>query len=234
MKIISKIFEDIADVALPRTCLLCGKPLPREERFVCLRCFHSLPRVKRTSNGMTIPEERLAGLVPFRHADALLHYSPDSDVAQLVACFKYRHCPDLARMLGTRLAHEIADSGFFNGIDCVMPVPLHFTKLIRRTYNQSEYLARGIADATGLPLSKLLKATRPHRSQTSLSHDDRRRNTIGIFRLRNPGSLAGKHVLLVDDVFTTGATIYSSALAILRCQPDVELSFLTLGLTSRD
>ena len=183
---------------------------------------------------MTIPEERLAGLIPFRRAASLLHYSPDSEVAQLVACFKYRHCPDLARMLGARLAHEIADSGFFKGIDCVIPVPLHFTKLIRRTYNQSEYLARGIADTTGLPLCKLLKATRPHRSQTSLSHHARRRNTIGIFRLHNPGVLAGKHVLLVDDVFTTGATLYSSALAILKRQPDVEVSFLTLGLTSRD
>ncbi len=234
MNIIRKIIDDIADVALPRTCLLCDKPLPSGEKFLCLRCFHSLPRVRRRLQGMTIPEERLAGLIPFERAVSLLHYAPGGDVAKLVAYFKYRHCPDLARMLGARLAYEIKDTGFFSDIDYLIPVPLHFLKYIRRTYNQSEYLARGISDATGIPVATLLKASRPHRSQTSLSHEARKGNTIGIFRLRNPESLAGKHILLTDDVFTTGATLYSSAVSILHAQPDVRISFLTLGLTTRD
>ena len=144
---------------------------------------------------------------------------------------KYGGRKDLGEIMGRFMAAELLESGFFRGIDVIVPVPLHPRKQRIRGYNQSEYIARGIAAVTGLSLDTSSVVRKRHtETQTSKSAYERWENVDGMFRLDCPERFAGKHVLLVDDVLTTGATTTACADAFR----DVEgmcISVLTLAVT---
>lgn len=225
------MLKALFDFILPPQCHICGETLIASERFICRDCLASLPRTGYhavTDNPM---EMRFAGKFPFEKAGAHFFYAPESRIADLVHDFKYRGFPSLARSLGQEVARELLMTGWLNDIDCVCPVPLHWWKHMRRGYNQSEEFARGISLEAGIDLSLELEAVKAHRSQTSFSHSERERNVRGIFRLRNPERYAGKMILLVDDVCTTGATLTSAAETILASQPQARLTLLTLAAT---
>lgn len=240
MKSITRnIINDILDFFIPPVCHICGSPLQYSERFLCPACITSLKRTNYLS-GYTGPqspahdnpmESRLAGKFPFLRATGHFFYTPDSAVASLIHDFKYRNFPSLAGRLGEIMADELMYSGFFNGIDYIMPVPLHWTKRLRRGYNQTERIAIGISKVTGIEISEDFKATRSHRTQTHLTPQQRLDNTAGIFRLTHPQHYHRKHILLIDDVCTTGATLTSAAQCILANAPNATLSVLTLAVT---
>jgi len=171
-------------------------------------------------------------------------------LAQLIHDFKYRHFPGLAERLGEIMGTELLRSGFLYDIDAIVPIPMHRIKKARRGYNQTERLATGITRATDIPVCTLLKAARPHTTQTSKTLAQRRENVSNVFRLDHPGELVGKHILLIDDVCTTGATLTAAAETILRAtaativghninpihgydpsNPPLRISMLTLGAT---
>ncbi len=133
-------------------------------------------------------------------------------------------------MLGNLAASELFSTGFFSGIDMLVPVPMHFLKQARRGYNQTVRIASGVSSATGIPVAEALKACRPHKTQTSLTLEQRLANTADIFSVALPESVEGKGVLLIDDICTTGATITSAAETIWTAQPS-SLSILTIGVT---
>ena len=112
----------------------------------------------------------------------------------------------------------------------IVPVPLHRWKLMRRGYNQSDYIARGIADVTGIEVSHSLVASRGHATQTARNSYQRWVNAGSVYELRDGASVAGRHVLLVDDVITTGATLLACCEAIHRVEPSARLSVLALGV----
>jgi len=127
--------------------------------------------------------------------------------------------------MGAWYGGELAAGGLYAGVDVVVPVPLHLRKRLHRGYNQAEYIARGIAESLGVPVD--VHSVRRHRhnpSQALKEHRQRWENVRGIFSVRRPGRLCGKHILLVDDVLTTGATVTSCAEAILAAVPDVRIS----------
>ena len=127
---------------------------------------------------------------------------------------------------------ELAAGGLYAGVDVVVPVPLHLRKRLHRGYNQAEYIARGIAESLGVPVD--VHSVRRHRhnpSQALKEHRQRWENVRGIFSVRRPGRLCGKHILLVDDVLTTGATVTSCAEAILAAVPDVRISIAVLAVS---
>lgn len=174
---------------------------------------------------------RFAGRFPFEKAASHFFYSPNSAMASLIHDFKYRDFPSLAKRLGVLIAEELNAIGWLNEIDIICPVPLHWWKHIRRGYNQSEHLARGIAQEADLTLSLELVARRHHPTQTLLDYDARQRNTMNLFSLHHPERYAGKRVLIVDDVCTTGATLGAAAEAFLKAQPEAKISLLTLAAT---
>lgn len=223
--------DSLGALMFPPVCHVCGELLAPDERFVCLHCLSTLPRTLYHRSRFNPMEQRLAGQLPFERATGWLFYTPDTDVARLVYDFKYHGYSGLGRELGKACGTELLPSGFFAGIDMVIPVPLHFLKEWKRGYNQSEMLAVGIGEATGIEVAGNLRAKRPHRSQTTREREDRWQNTSGIFAVSDPHSLKGKHVLIVDDICTTGATIISAGKALIEAQPDIRLSVLTLGVT---
>lgn len=228
-----RLAADVAGLFYPPVCHICGCRLGPHEKFLCVPCISALPRTlyHRTSDGMNPMEHRFAGIVPFLRATGHFFYAPSSPLASVIQDFKYRHFPDLAVRMGEILGSELLPSGFLADVDVIVPVPLHFMKKARRGYNQSMKLALGVSSATDIPVSDALQAYRPHRTQTSLSHTQRRSNTEGIFRLRRPGELDGKTVALIDDVCTTGATLTSAAEVVMAGNPSARLVLLSLGVT---
>jgi len=144
---------------------------------------------------------------------------------------KYNRRPIVGRKLARIHARELVKSGFFDDIDLLIPIPLHFTKLWRRGYNQSYEIARGLSDVTGLPIGDNLIATRPHPTQTHKNASQRRANSIGTFRVKHPDELESLHILVVDDVITTGSTILAGLETLHTASPTTRLSAYSLALT---
>lgn len=224
----------ILDFIAPRSCVVCGKRLAPSERSLCSVCVLHLPR---TTFQFTPDDNEVAqlfwGLLPVERAAALLYYEPHSEMARLVYELKYHDRPDIGEDLGRLMAKEMQMARYFDGIDVLLPVPLSRKRRRQRGYNQSEMLARGISDVTGLPvISKAMKRINFHKSQTMLTRQERRENVDGTFILRHPEWLEDKHVLLVDDICTTGATLIACGEAI-RAVKGIHISVLTLGFTKK-
>lgn len=176
-------------------------------------------------------EMRFAGKVKFKRAASHFFYTRSSPLSGLIHDFKYRNFPSLARRLGQIMGEELARTGFLNDIDYILPLPIHWTRRLSRGYNQTEHLAQGISDATGITVSFDLIARRSHKTQTNLTPEQRRQNTSNLFYLRHAEKYAGKELVILDDVCTTGATLSSAASTVNVAAPGCTLTLLTLGCT---
>lgn len=219
-----------ADVVLPRLCPVCGLALDGDEKWLCRKCLAALPRTRYEEVSFNAMEQLLAGKVPIERATAYFFYEKGSPYASILHDIKYRSVPRMGHWLTARAVTDMAASRFFDGIDVVTAVPLHRSKLARRGYNQSEYLARGIADALNIPYIEALKAIHPHATQTHKGALERWQNIQGNYTLNDTvaATLAGKHILLVDDVITTGSTLTVCA-TLLKQIPNATVSLFTLA-----
>lgn len=170
-------------------------------------------------------------LVPVERAAAFMYFLPHSEMANVVYQLKYHDSPDVGEDVGRLIATDMALAHFFDDIDLLLPVPLTKKRLAQRGYNQCEMLAQGISSKTGLPVAaKALKRQVFHESQTHLTRRQRQENVEGTFVVQDASVLKGRHVLLIDDVCTTGATLIACAQAIRHIE-DIRISVLTLGFT---
>ena len=221
------------DVVLPRSCPVCGKALGGDEPWLCRRCLNELPRTHLDQVAFNPMEQLFAGKVPIERATGYFYYEKGSPYASILHDIKYRHVPRMGQWLAARALREMP--AFGAGITAVVPVPLHADKLARRGYNQSQYIARGVAQATGAAVVEAVKAVRSHATQTHKGALERWQNIQGAYALA-PGMerrLAGQHVLLVDDVVTTGSTLEACA-AALHAVPDITVSLFTLAVARLD
>lgn len=227
----NRLIESLLAVIYPPTCPCCDRVMVSGERCMCLSCRISFPltgfHLSPADNEM---RSKLNGTVPIDKATAYFYYNKFSPHTSLIHEAKYRGRPRLARDLAREYASILLPGGFFDNIDALVPVPLSFLKLCRRGYNQSAWIARGISRETSIPVIDALKA-RNHHSQTRLGADDRRRNASGIFTVREHALTPFSHVLLIDDICTTGSTLYACAQAIHTRYPAIKISALTLAST---
>ena len=213
-----------------RQCAVCGTPLQEGEEAICLKCNMDLPRTDyhlRTDN----PVERMFwGKLPLERATSYFFYHKGSDFRRILYQLKYSGRKDLGEIMGCFMAAELTVSGFFHNVDVIVPIPLHPRKQRMRGYNQSECIAKGVAAVTGIPLDTVSVMRRKHtETQTSKSAYERWENVDGIFHLRHLERFVGKHILLVDDVLTTGATPTACA-DVFRDVKGVRISVLTLAV----
>ena len=222
----------ILDFISPRLCVVCGHRLAPTERSLCGVCLFHLPRTDFHQKPLDNPMAQLFwGLAPIEKAAALFYYHPHSETAQLVYRLKYNNRPDIGEDMGRIMANELQAADFFSDIDVLLPVPLASKRLRQRGYNQSEQLAIGISDITHLPIvSKVLRRKHFQQSQTTLNRWQRQENVTDTFQLKEEHLLQGKHVLLIDDICTTGATLIACA-NVLKDIEDIRISVLTLGFT---
>ena len=225
------LVENFVSLLYPKLCVICGEPLIENEAFFCLSCFLKLPR----THYHLIPEnqaiERLAGKVSLEKASSYLYYNKGGVAQKVIAEIKYKGNRKLGEWIGRYLAKDMMSSGFFQGIDYLVPVPLHRSKEKKRGFNQAEKIAEGIAQVTNIPLeiSTVFRA-KANTTQTQKGVFERWKNTQHLFQMNNPELFKEKHILLIDDVLTTGSTLESLAQRLLESE-GVKISVLTLAIT---
>ena len=223
--------DALVSFIFPETCHICGNRLAGNTHYLCPSCLMNLHRslYHRIPNNRM--EQRFVGHFKFVRATAHFLYSPGSPISKVIVDLKYNHFKGLAKYMGEIIAKELYTTPFFNGIDIIVPIPMHFLKKAQRGYNQAEIIAHGISEITGINTALYLKAIKRHQSQTKQSAELRRSNLKGIFKVKSDRDLNPLHILLVDDVCTTGSTIIEAANTILSQFPDTRLSILTIGAT---
>jgi len=177
------------------------------------------------------PVERMFwGKIPLVRASSFFYYHKGSDFRNILHLLKYDGRQDLGETMGRFVAAELLSVDFFRDVDVIVPVPLHPRKQKSRGYNQSECIAHGISGVVGIPVDAFSISRKKHtETQTRKSAYERWENVEGIFCLHHPERFSGKHVLIVDDVLTTGATITACADAFGEVE-DVRFSILTLSV----
>lgn len=220
------------DFFFPRKCPVCGNRLELDEHPLCLKCNIGLPRTMFWEHPYDNPMAKMYwGKIPVEKVAAYFYFRPKSSVASLVYGVKYHGRANIAVELGEMLVDEM--EGFFDDIDCIVPLPISIKRRMKRGYNQGDMIARGISKATGIPVVRYAVIRKSfERSQTHLTREERRENVSGVFVLKDADALKGRHVLLVDDVITTAATTISCAEEILKAE-GVKVSILSLGYAGK-
>lgn len=224
-----KWISDLIDLIFPRTCVVCGELLSPQENDICINCLSTLPKIEKIH--LDEIEKSFWGKVEIERATSFMYYHKNSPYNILIHRLKYKNRPDTGDRLAFLAAKEIAESGFFDDIDAIVPLPLSKRKMRQRGYNQCDYIAKGLSRATGIPVIKnAVKRLKSNETQTHKSRDERWQNVEGIFALSDATLIEGKHILLIDDILTTGATLASCAKSIQEgCQ--CKISIFTLAYT---
>lgn len=224
----SVIGESLVDLFFPRLCPACSGVLYHNENILCLRCIIDFPR----TNFHLDPDNEVAklfwGRVKIENAASFFYYQKGSRYQNLIHRMKYYDQMQLGIDFGRWYGRELMNTPFC-GADIILPVPLHPAKQKKRGYNQSEQIARGISEVLAIPMETgLLERAINTDSQTRKSKYERWSNVEGMFQVRRPEKLNDKHILLVDDVITTGSTLEACASPILSLE-NTTVSILTLA-----
>ncbi len=200
-----RALKSVWNLFFPRCCSVCDKALAESEQYLCMQCLAGLPRVSIANGIKNEVGDLFIGSKLVESAVSYFHYNRQSPYSEIIKDIKYRNCPDMGSYLAGRFTKELIPEGYFEGIDMIVPVPLHKSKIHQRGYNQSLYIAKGISAATGIRTEEALYAAYPHSTQTHKSTDERRKNVEGVFVATE--DVTDKSIVLVDDVITTGATL---------------------------
>ena len=219
MSLIYELWDDFISLLFPRICYGCGNHLLRNESLICTECYVVIPR----TGYHTVKDNPVAqlfwGRCLIEKAAAFSFYNKGSRIRNLIHNLKYKGIKEIGFELGKIYGLSLKSSGFTDDIDLIIPVPLHPSKKRIRGFNQSELISAGISEVTGIEVDATsLSRTTASETQTRRSRYERWTNVEGIFRISDPDVLRGKHVLLVDDVITTGSTIESCANELLRVE----------------
>ena len=230
LKTLTHAWSDFVSLIFPRLCLACEEPLPYHEPFLCLDCQLSLPQTDFHLHKNNPFMERFEGRVALESAAALFYFSRLSKTQHLIHKIKYEDKREAAHELGRLMGYKLLQSPHFQGISTILPVPMHTRKQILRGYNQAEFFANGLSEVMQIPVqNKVLRKTKATDSQTRKNRWERLENTADVFEANTPSVFRGKHILIVDDVLTTGATLEACALAITEKNEDLKISFATIA-----
>lgn len=229
MNKLARLLFDIEELFFPNLCVTCGNRLVTQEKFVCFDCWLDLP----VTNFHFDAENKVArlfwGRVQIENATAYFAYNKGSNYQHLIHFIKYKGLKELGFVTGQRFGHALLKSHEFSSADIVVPVPLHPKKQKLRGYNQSEWIAKGMAESLRKPVSAGNLRRNLHTStQTRKNRYERWENVENIFEVLNPEEFAGKHILLIDDVVTTGSTLESCAFQLLQVE-NTKVSIATLA-----
>jgi ComF family protein len=215
----------------PLLCILCRNPLIESEQHICLNCLRNLPETNYHTDKSNPARALFAGFPQVNEVTAFLFFEKEGKAQQLIHSFKYYGNKSLAEYLGRIAAIELKEYGFYASVDIIIPVPLHPNKEKKRGYNQSEFIARGISSVYGCSVDRTsIRRIADTTTQTRKSVYERHVNVEKIFKLTNVENLFGKHILLIDDVMTTGATT-SACVEILSEIPEIKISIFALAIT---
>lgn len=229
MKIIFKFAENLLSLFYPRFCPSCNSVMHSYEDTICINCLTHLPETNYHSWTLNPLEEMLTGRIGIERVSSLLFYKKNTHVQQLLHKLKYKGMQNIGIFFGNYYGNKLLTQSFFQTLDCILPIPLHPRKLKERGYNQSESFAKGLSQSMNIPYYTDVLIRKEYTvSQTTKSRFDRWENVKDVFEVVKPEIVESSHVLVCDDVLTTGATI-EAAVAALKNLPDVKISVVTLA-----
>ncbi|MGM1056336.1 MAG: ComF family protein [Bacteroidota bacterium] len=224
------MFHDFINLFYPRLCQICDSSLIRSETVLCLKCIHQLPVTNFHLQNENPVKKVFYGRVLVENATALLHFRKKSAVQKLIHQLKYRGHKEIGIYLGKWMGKELTESSEFKGIDMVIPVPLHRKKLRSRGYNQVEGFGKEIAAALQIPYEDQVLLKKTYSSTQTIKIRLARWGSIEeTFVLANSEKIRNKHILLVDDLITTGATLEACS-NILQHSPGVKISIASMAI----
>ncbi len=230
MTTLRKMAEGLAGLFYPKLCLSCGRNLPPGTLKICLDCRSDLHYTDHHLYLENHFSDRLFGRIPFYAAAGLFVFRKGGRVQPLIHALKYKGNHQLGVELGRQHGLVLRESEFFADIDWILPVPLHIKKKRLRGYNQSAMYAQGLSEAMNVPYSDRILIRKTYtETQTKKGMDDRFKNVHSVFDVAKPELIRQKHVLIVDDVMTTGATLESCAKAVLA-KVEARISFATIAI----
>lgn len=228
--VIKSWFRDLINIILPKFCLVCEDEIVEESDIVCIGCLSKLPYSRHWESAENDFTRRVGSRFRFEGGAALFLVRKGERVQKLIQMLKYQDREDIGIWMGEMLGYRIKDKLLGKSIDFIIPVPLHPRKLKSRGYNQSLSICHGLAKVLGRPvMADQLLRVRNTISQTKINKEQRLLNIAGAFSVREREELRNKHILLVDDVLTTGATMEACALSLLEIQ-GLKVSLATAGL----
>ncbi len=225
----NKFFEQFWGLFYPKSCEACGQNLLENEKILCTRCIFDIPKTHFHKQKDNLAAELFIGNVPITYATAYFYYIEGSRFRHLIHSLKYGGKPQIGTELGKMFGSALKGS-FFESVDYLLPVPLHPDKKKIRGYNQSEKIAEGISQTLHKPYyTDIIERKVFTDTQTKKNTGERRENMKNVFALLPHREIEGKHLLLVDDVLTTGATLSSCAAELLKAK-NVKVSIATLAI----
>ena len=223
--------KNLLNLFFPRVCLGCSNYLIEHESSICTSCRHDLPITNYHFNNNNAVKNVLYGRVNLSSATSLLHFSKKGIVQQLMHNLKYKGHEDIGELFGKWLGAELKSIGAYQSIDMVIPVPLHYTKLRKRGYNQVTKFGQEVAKALNAEFNdRILQKVTKTKTQVFKTRLKRASNEDTVFSIAEHQELCSKHILLVDDIITTGATIELCANAFKNLK-DINLSLATIAIT---
>jgi ComF family protein len=224
------LIDDFFSLLFPKICAACGNSLWKQEETICLSCEFHLPRTNFHLSSENPVSRLFWGRVNLESAASYLYFNKGNKVQRLIHQLKYKGRRDVGICLGRQYGQNLRGSPFFQSVQLIVPVPLHTKKLMQRGYNQSEQFAIGLGESMKVGVdSGAICRRRETETQTKKSRFRRWQNVANVFEVPDPGLLEMKHVLVVDDVITTGATLESCILALSSIR-GIRISVATIAV----
>jgi len=222
-----RIAKGLLNLLFPRLCLLCNSDTPNEDQNFCVECLINMPHTNHFKKKENLACQRFWGRFQFEHAASVLNFYAYSDVRWMMHRLKYEGRKEIGYVLGLLAGKKILASDFFKSVDIIVPIPLHREKKAKRGYNQAAYFGKGISETIGVPMRENVILKRVYtKSQTKMNRVQRVKNVLNSFELVDKQGIQGRHILIVDDVLTTGATIEACAIKLQEVS-GVKISILT-------
>lgn len=224
------LIKDFFNLFFPNLCLVCGENLMKQEHHICMSCLHRIPKTNYHLVNNNPIEKRFWGKVDIVRGTSFFFFQKGSPFQKLLHALKYKGNKEIGEVLGKYAAADLSESTDFESVDVIIPVPLHKKKFAKRGYNQSEWIGKGLSLVLDKPQdTKTLIRIKENTTQTKKSVYERFENTEGIFDVTDKESLEGKHILLIDDVLTTGSTLEACIRALSKIK-NVKISIFTLAV----
>lgn len=232
MKTASTILKAFSGLFFPDICYACGSDLLGKHQLLCLHCLHQLPYTEFERLPGNPVEKIFWGRLPVQSAGSLVYFTKGSAIEKLLHQLKYRNKKEVGYYCGRLMGEALKRSGRFTGLDGIVPLPLFKKRERQRGFNQARLLCEGMSQALAIPtLIDVVERSESTETQTHKNRVERWLNMQHRFQIIDESYLTNKHVLLVDDVITTGATLESCGQEMLRT-PGIQLSVFTLAFSS--
>lgn len=228
---LKKIVQVISQLIFPEICFSCGKILVKGEELICLECTYHLPKTNYYQEIENPVHQIFWGRIEIKKATALYFFEKGGLLQKLIHQLKYEGKKEIGYALGKNMGIHLKKADFTSDIDLIIPIPIHDKRRHERGYNQSEWIGKGLCEISGIEIDTTsvirIKETK---TQTKKTRDERWENVQSIFKVTDPKKLNNKHILIIDDILTTGATIEACA-AEIKSQTQALISIATIGLS---